>query len=95
VIVRPRAMLYIFGGLATGIVLYRAYRVLAKRRSPKVDNVAEAIGTAIAIIDVPSTIPPPPVKPRIVRTNTSEFAIGDGWSIRTEAYRERTLRRLA
>ena len=93
-IVRPRAMLYIVGGVATGIVLYRVYRVLAKRRRPKADNLPEANGTAIAVVDVPA-IPPPPVKPRIVRTNTSEFAIGDGWSIRTEAYRERRLRRPA
>jgi hypothetical protein len=100
VIVRPRVMLYIVGGVATGIVLYRVSRVLARRRSPKTDNVAQATGTAIAIVDVPPAVPPPvvpppAVKPRIVRTNTSEFAIGDGWSIRMEAYRERTLRRPA
>ena len=94
-IVRPRVMLYIVGGVATGFVLYRAYRVLEKRRRPKTDIVPEATGTAVATIEEPAVMPPPPVKPRIVRTNSSEFAFGDGWSIRTEAYRERRLRRPA
>jgi hypothetical protein len=99
VFINPRTAFLIVTSVAIGVAV--AIKLTSRKRKPavapeqpRVVPLETAIRLESATIEDPA-LPVKPAKPRVVRTNSSEYVLADGWFIRSNAYRQQRLRKIS